>query len=209
MSSERVAVYIHAADAISRAGLTAQLRSRPELRVVEDDDRHLAEVAVVMADEADEETGGILRSIERGGCRRLVLVVTRLDDGALLSAVEAGACAILRRSEASQERLVTAVLAAAAGDGAVPPDLLGRLLAQVGQLQRDVLAPRGLSLHGLCDREVDVIRLVADGFDTGEIAAKLSYSERTVKNVIHHVTTRLQLRNRSHMVAYALRQGLI
>lgn len=209
MTNERVAVYIHAADAISRAGLTAQLRSRPEFRVVEDDDRHLADVAVVMAEEADEETGGVLRSIERGGCRRLVLVVTRLDDAELLSAVEAGACAILRRGEASQERLVTAVLAAAAGDGSVPPDLLGRLLAQVGQLQRDVLTPRGLSLRGLCDREVDVIRLVADGFDTGEIAAKLSYSERTVKNVIHHVTTRLQLRNRSHMVAYALRQGLI
>lgn len=209
MTSERVAVHIHAADAISRAGLIAQLRSRPELRVVDDEDRHTADVAVVTAEQPDEETAGVMRSIERGGCRRLVLVVTRLDDAALMTAVEAGACAILRRSEASQERLVTAVLAAAAGDGSIPPDLLGRLLAQVGQLQRDVLAPRGLSLHGLSDREVDVIRLVADGFDTGEIAAKLAYSERTVKNVIHQVTTRLQLRNRSHMVAYALRQGLI
>jgi len=54
-----------------------------------------------------------------------------------------------------------------------------------------------------------VLRLIADGCDTSEIANRLAYSERTVKNVLHDVTTRLQLRNRSHAVAYALRQGLI
>ncbi|WP_383826475.1 response regulator transcription factor [Streptomyces sp. NPDC058486] len=57
--------------------------------------------------------------------------------------------------------------------------------------------------------EVDVLRLVAEGYDTADIAAKLSYSERTIKNVLHAVITRLQLRNRSHAVAYAMRQGLI
>jgi DNA-binding NarL/FixJ family response regulator len=56
---------------------------------------------------------------------------------------------------------------------------------------------------------VEVLRLLADGLDTSEIAHKLAYSERTVKNVVHDVTTRLQLRNRSHAVAYALREGLI
>ena len=54
-----------------------------------------------------------------------------------------------------------------------------------------------------------MLRLVADGYDTAEIAQQLAYSERTVKNVLHDVTTRLQLRNRSHAVAYALREGLI
>jgi len=54
-----------------------------------------------------------------------------------------------------------------------------------------------------------VLRLVAEGWDTAQIATKLSYSERTVKNVLHDVTTRLQLRNRSHAVAYAMREGLI
>ena len=55
----------------------------------------------------------------------------------------------------------------------------------------------------------DPLRLVADGKDTQEIARELSYSERTVKNVLHDVTSRLQLKNRTHAVAYALRQGLI
>jgi DNA-binding CsgD family transcriptional regulator len=45
--------------------------------------------------------------------------------------------------------------------------------------------------------------------DTSEIATTLSYSERTVKNALHDVTSRLQLRNRSHAVAYALKQGII
>ena len=137
------------------------------------------------------------------------MVVTRLDDASLLAAVEAGSCGILRRSEAVADRIVEAVLTAAKGDGSVPPDLLGRLLDQMSRLQRQVLAPRGLSLSGFTDREVDVLRLLSEGWDTAEIASKLAYSERTVKNVIHDITARLQLRNRSHAVAYAVRQGLI
>ena len=54
-----------------------------------------------------------------------------------------------------------------------------------------------------------MLRLVAEGLDTSEIAEKTSYSELTVKNVLHEVTTRLQLRNRAHAVGYALRNGLI
>jgi DNA-binding NarL/FixJ family response regulator len=61
----------------------------------------------------------------------------------------------------------------------------------------------------LSPRERDVIRLVAEGRDTAEIAVALSYSERTVKGVIHEVTSRLQLRNRSHVVAFALRNDML
>jgi DNA-binding NarL/FixJ family response regulator len=68
------------------------------------------------------------------------------------------------------------------------------------------IAPRRSALRS---REVDVLRLVAEGYDTAEIARTLSYSERTIKKVLHEMTMRLQLRNRSHAVAYALRAGLI
>jgi DNA-binding NarL/FixJ family response regulator len=71
------------------------------------------------------------------------------------------------------------------------------------------LGPRGLTFTGLTEREVSVLRLVADGMDTSQIATRLCYSQRTVKNVLHDVTSRLHLRNRSHAVAYALRHGLI
>jgi DNA-binding NarL/FixJ family response regulator len=162
-----------------------------------------------VADEVDDETIRMLKAVQRNGCTRVVLVTTRIDDPGLVAAVEAGASGLLRRSEATPAALVGAVRTAAAGDGSVPPDLLGRLLRQVGRLQRHVLAPRGLTFSGLSEREIDVLRLVADGLDTGEIAKHLSYSERTIKNVIHDVTTRLQLRNRSQAVAYAMREGLI
>lgn len=116
---------------------------------------------------------------------------------------------LVRRSDATPDRLVHVVQTAAAGEGSLPPDLLGKLLGQVARLQRHVLTPYGLNRTGLSDRETQVLRLVADGLDTYEIARQLAYSERTVKNVLHDVTSRLPLRNRSHAVAYALREGLI
>jgi DNA-binding NarL/FixJ family response regulator len=205
----RVSVFVYAADPVSAAGVASELRLRPEVMVVDDTDIDRAEAAVVVADEVDPVTVRTVRAIQRNGCPRVVLIVTRLDDAGLLAAVEAGACGMLRRSDAVPERVAETVLTAAKGDGSVPPDLLGRLLDQMGRLQRQVLAPRGLSLSGFTDREVDILRLLADGFDTSNIAGKLAYSERTVKQVIHDLTTRLQLRNRSHAVAYAVRQGLI
>jgi DNA-binding NarL/FixJ family response regulator len=202
-------VVVQARDPVSQAGVAAQLRDWPEVRVVADSEDPAATVAIVVADEVDDGTIRLLRGIQRRARRRVVLVATRIDDRSLLTAVEAGASALLRRSEATPIAIVGAVRVAAAGDGTIPPDLLGRLLRQVERLQRQVLAPRGLDFSGLTEREVEVLRLVADGLDTGEIARQLSYSERTIKNVIHDVTTRLQLRNRSQAVAYALREGLI
>ena len=206
--SERIAVMIHAEDPISEAGLAAQLRRQPELHLVEDGEPDQAVVAVIITEDVDDETARVVRCVRRRG-PKVVVVATRLDDAGLINAAEAGACGLLRRSEAHPHRLVEAVRTAAAGDGTLPPDLLGRLLDHVGRLQRQVLAPRGITLTGLTEREVDVLRLVADGFDTAEIARKLSYSQRTIKNVIHDVTVRMSLSNRSQAVAYAVRHGLI
>ena len=61
----------------------------------------------------------------------------------------------------------------------------------------------------LLDRYRRPIPRLADGLDTQQIAGKLSYSERTVKNVLHGLMHRLQLRNRAHAVAFALREGYI
>jgi DNA-binding NarL/FixJ family response regulator len=143
------------------------------------------------------------------GVRRIVLLVSRVDDRSLLAAAEAGVTGVVRRSEATAGNLSAAIRSASAGEGTLPPDLLGRLLRQVGQLQRQVLSPRGLTFSGLTEREAAVLRLLADGYDTAEVGKHLFYSERTVKNIIHDVTSRLELRNRAHAVAYAIREGLI
>ena len=73
----------------------------------------------------------------------------------------------------------------------------------------ELLEPRGLSLSPLTVREQEVLRLVADGHPTREVAKRLSYSERTVKNVIHDVVTKFNARSRSQAVAAAVREGLI
>lgn len=206
---ERVRVWVSARDPISEAGVVSALRHRPEVRVVPAEEAPSARVAVVVADAVEDNALQLVRMVCRQGAARPVLVAGRLDDGDVVTAVEAGVLGLVRRAEATPERLVKVICAAANGEGSVPPDLLGRLLDQVGALQRQVLRPRGLTFTGLATREIDVLRLVADGYDTAEIAQHLAYSERTVKNVLHDVTTRLQLRNRSHAVAYALREGLI
>jgi DNA-binding NarL/FixJ family response regulator len=205
----RLPVYLYTNDPISRAGIASQLRPQPGVRVVDEDEVGQAEITVVVTEAVDERTMRTLRALRSSGRGPVVLVASTIDDAALISAVEAGVAGMLRRGEATPERLVAVIESAAAGEGVVPPDLLGRLLHQVGQVQRTVLGPRGLAFMGLADREVAVLRLVADGMDTSEIAVKLSYSERTVKNVLHDVTSRLHLRNRTHAVAYALRNGLI
>src|SRR4029078_2879311 len=110
----------------------------------------------------------------------------------------AGVTGVIRRSEATAGNLAAAIRSAAAGEGSLPPDLLGRLLRQVGPLQRQVLSPRGLPFSGLTEREAAVLRLLADGYDTAEVGRRLFYSERTVKNIIHDVTSRIERRHPAH-----------
>ena len=209
LPQERLPVVIATADPVSRAGLAAQLRDQPGMEVVDEIEAGGPGVVVVVADEVDDGTTREIRSIRGAGQERIVLLVAKVDDAGLLAAVEAGVSGVVRRSQATAGHLAGAIGAAAAGEGTLPPDLLGRLLSQVGRLQRQVLHPRGLTFAGLTEREGAVLRLLADGLDTAEVGHRLYFSERTVKNVIHDVTSRLDLRNRTHAVAYAIRQGLI
>jgi DNA-binding NarL/FixJ family response regulator len=206
---ERVTVAVTAFDPISQAGIASQLRFRPEIQLIDGCDGLAPTVAIVVVDRVDEQAVQTIRAAQRNGGARVVVVASQVEGADLLAAVEAGCCALLRRTEASPEQLIAAINAAAVGDGTLPPDLLGRLMQQVGRLQRDALAPRGLTPAGMSNRELHVLRLVADGHATSHIAKELAYSERTVKNIIHNVTTRLQLRNRAQAVAYAVREGLI
>ena len=174
--TERIPVFVYARDPVSQAGVSAQLRPRPEVVVVGEGELDTAQVAIVVADEVDGDTVRVIRALQRNGVPRVVVVAAHLDDAGLVAAVEAGTSALVRRAEASGERLAAVVTSAASGDGSVPPDLLGRLLEHLGRLQRQVLAPRGLSFTGLSERETEILRLVAEGYDTAEIAERMAYS---------------------------------
>ncbi|MDS0135155.1 MULTISPECIES: response regulator transcription factor [unclassified Amycolatopsis] len=204
--TDRTPVVVRATDPILHDGVCMALRSRDDVRVVDDG---TALVALLVADRLDEAMTRLLSALHHQGFTRIVLIAGDVDDNEILNAVEHGVCAVARRADAGPDVLVRLIKAAAAGEGALPPDLLGRLLNRVSRLQRQVLQPRGLRLGGMSDRETEVLRLVAAGYSTQEIADELCYSQRTVKSILHDVTNRFQLRNRSHAVAYALREGLI
>ena len=210
LATTRTHVLVRATDPILQNGMCMALRTRPEVWLVDQNDADPAEtVAVVAADRFDDRTNELLRAVQARGFAKIVLIAGEVAEAEMLTAVESGVCAVARRAEATPEVLVRLVKAAAAGEGALPPDLLGRLLNQVSRLQRHVLEPRGLQLQGVTTRESEVLRLVASGLSTREIAEKLCYSQRTVKSILHDVTNRFHLRNRAHAVAYVLREGLI
>jgi DNA-binding NarL/FixJ family response regulator len=206
---EQIPVVVCAADPLSRAGIISQLRRVHGFAIASVDDPPEGAVALMVADGMDDDVASELRALRGRGIARVVLLVARVDDRDLLAAVEAGVSGVIRRSEATAGNMAAAIRSASAGEGTLSPDLLGRLLRQVGQLQRQVLTPRGLTFSGLTERETAVLRLLAQGCDTTDVGRRLFYSERTVKNIIHDVTSRLELRNRAHAVAYAIREGLI
>lgn len=206
---DRVTVAVYAADPVLRVGVVQQLRPRPEVQLLDDADAGRAQASLVVVDGVDDDVAALLHRLRHNSATRTGLVVGTLGSGTLQRVIECGVAAVLRRSEADQDHLLHLVLAMANGEGVLPGDLLGKLLTHVGGLQRSALAPKSMSLSTLTTREADMLRLVSEGLDTAEIARKTAYSERTVKNVLHEITTRLQLRNRAHAVGYALRNGLI
>ncbi len=207
--THRIPVYVTAADPILDTGVSSQLRGRPEITLVHSVTDLPEAVCIVVSDVVDAAALRLVRELRGQGLRQIIFVLSTIDDSALLAAIEAGVCGMVARMEATPERLVSAVHQAAAMGGVLSPKLLGRLLEQVNRLQNQVLAPKGLRLSGLSDREANVLRMIAQGMEVREIAEQLSYSERTIKNTLHDVVNCFQLRNRAHAVAFAMREGMI
>jgi DNA-binding NarL/FixJ family response regulator len=134
---------------------------------------------------------------------RIVGVAASETPEALLAGLEVGLAGFLIRSELSPESLVCCLHAVVGGASAVPPRLLSTLLCELARGRRPG------STSDLSTREIDVLKLLATGDDTRTIATSLSYSERTVKNIIHDVLVKLDCRTRAHAVALATRRGMI
>lgn len=207
--SEPVRVSVAASDPCTLAGLTSTLTSETAIEVVEEAQRAEAEVVVLAVDGLTPDVVAGLRTAAATYGTPTVLITNNIDATGLLVAVECRVVAILRRADATRDRLERTVRAAAAGGGVMPANLLGELLSHFERLLREVLGPLGLNASGLLPREVDILRLMADGLDNAQIAKTLCYSERTVKNALAEMSSRLNLRNRPHAVAYALRAGAI
>jgi DNA-binding NarL/FixJ family response regulator len=205
----RILVAVRAADPLSRAGVVSQLRSRPEVELVADVAAATADVFVVVTDILNAATMEQLRHLATTGATRFVLIVSALGNVDPLSLVEVGVVGVLRRDDADADGLLRVITTAATGGVHLPPDLQQRIVTDIARLQRTVLAARRLTAAGLDERELDVLRFLAEGLDVAEIAQKMLYSERTIKGILYNVTGRLNLRNRVHAVAYAIRAGVL
>lgn len=127
-----------------------------------------------------------------------VLVLTNYDsDGDILGAVEAGASGYLLK-DAPPHELVAAVRAAASGQSALAPAIAGRLMARM----------RAPSVS-LSARELEVLRLVAEGASNGAVAARLHISDATVKSHLVHVFSKLGVSSRTAAVSEARALGVL
>jgi len=199
---------IQAADPVTVAGLSALLTEQPGIELVSPDQRQNADVVVVGTDRLTTIFSGLRRAATEFGTP-VVLVTDDITEQELLVAIECRVVGVIPRGAATVERLVHSLRTAASGGGILAPRMVGDLLKHLERLRREMLTPNGLDSMRLTPREADVVRLLADGFDTAEIAVKLSYSDRTVKKILYAITHRLGLRSRAHAVAYALRHGII
>lgn len=209
MVEQTIQVTVEAPDSLTQMGMVAYLERLSGVRVLPRNQASEADVVIAAFDHLSADVVAALRRVASEIGKPVVLIIDDLKDGELLLAVECRVVAVLPRTAIWDDMLPRIVRTAAAGGAALPPDRLGELFAHVERLWQ--LAPdrRGLRPAELTTREIEVLRLIAEGRETAEIADKLCYSERTVKNIIYGITRRLNFRNRAHAVASALRAGII
>ncbi|MFL1376458.1 MULTISPECIES: response regulator [unclassified Nocardiopsis] len=136
-----------------------------------------------------------------------VLVVTTFNlDEHVYEALRAGASGFLLK-DAPPERLLHGIRTVAAGAALLDPDVTRRLVGEYA----DRIRPSRTDPADtpLTPRELEVLRLLADGLSNGEIAAALFISPETVKTFVSRILTKLDLRDRVQAVVYAYRRGLV
>jgi two-component system NarL family response regulator len=129
----------------------------------------------------------------------LMLTISERDKD-LIGAVKAGAKGYLLKSAEAGE-LIESIRRVAAGEAILPPEMIGLVMEE--------LASPSPEPKQLTEREIDTLKLVAQGLVNKEIAGELHISENTVKTHVRHILEKLHLSNRAEAAAYAVRHGLI
>ena len=136
-----------------------------------------------------------------------VLVLTISDQNEdVMDAIVAGACGYLVKDSSIQE-LIRGITAAAVGESLISPPIAAKVLERV----RAVTLDQGAQTirAELSERELEVLRLIANGKDNSQIAAALHISPKTVKNHISNILMKLQIENRIQAAVYAVRSGIV
>jgi DNA-binding NarL/FixJ family response regulator len=193
---------------VVRDGLRVAFTGEPDITVVGEAGNGVEAVALVPSLKADVVLMD-LRMPQMDGVRAIrhlrtvaptarVLVLTTFDtDSDVLPAIEAGATGYLLK-DAPTEELLRAVRAAYEGQSVLSPSVANRLIGEVRRPQRGTLSPR----------ELEVLKLVADGATNREAASKLFISEASIKTHLLHIYAKLDVRDRAAAVGEAYRRGL-
>ena len=219
---EHIAVYVVDDHDVVRKGLRFYLSAHPDIAIVgeagdaqsavEGVAEHVPDVVlmdlVLPLQPGTEPTdeGGVLatRRIRQTSPRTQVVVLTSFaQDELIFSAIKAGALSYLLK-DADAETVLAAIHAASRGEATLHPRIAQRLIAEVTAptAGRDPAA-------GLTAREIEVLRLIAQGHSNAEIAAQLVVTERTVKAHVSNLLGKLHLSDRTQAAIYAWREGLV
>jgi len=136
---------------------------------------------------------------------KVIALTSFTEDDKVFPAIQAGASSYLLK-DVSPDELVEAIRAAYRGEARLHPDITRKLMEQV--TRQSVAAPETV-VEKLTEREVDVVRLVAQGRSNHEIAEELVISEKTVKTHISNILGKLQLQDRTQLAIYAIKHGLV
>jgi DNA-binding NarL/FixJ family response regulator len=138
---------------------------------------------------------------------RVVVLTISDQDEDVMNAILAGACGYLMKDSSIQE-LMQGIRAAAVGESLISPHIAAKVLQRMratGTSEQDAATIRA----ELSDREIEVLKLIANGKDNAQIAGELHISPKTVKNHISNILMKLQIDNRIQAAVYAVRSGIV
>ena len=199
--------------AIVREGQRALIESGPDMEVVGEaaDGIEAVEKAralqpdVILLDLQMPRLGGVeaIQEIKAHNAKAHILVLTSFaEDEKVYAAIKAGALGYLLK-DASPQEILDAIREVHRGEPSMPPVIAHKLMSE---LQRTSTLP--LTEDPLTVRELEILRLVAQGLPNLEIAEQLVISERTVRTHVSNILAKLHLANRTQAALYALREGL-
>jgi DNA-binding NarL/FixJ family response regulator len=205
--------------ALFRRGLIMVLESEDGIEVVAEAEDGADAVAkaeelapdVVLMDVRMPRVSGIeaTRSIADTVPTAKILMLTVSDEeDDLYDAIKAGAAGYLLK-EISIEEVATAIRAVVSGQSLISPSMASKLLSEFTNLAKKADERQSVPTPRLTDRELEVLKLVAQGMSNREIAGELYISENTVKNHVRNILEKLHLHSRMEAVVYAVREKLL
>jgi DNA-binding NarL/FixJ family response regulator len=138
---------------------------------------------------------------------RVVVLTISDQDADVMDAILAGACGYLLKDSSIQE-LMRGIQAAAIGESLISPNIAAKVLQRIRATSASPEAAETIRSE-LSEREVEVLKLIANGKDNADIARQLHISPKTVKNHISNILMKLQIENRIQAAVYAVRSGIV